>query len=78
MLSAVLNGPRAVKVSILIISTFVRLRRLISSHKELAVKLDALEKKYSKHEIEIAAVFKLLKRLMEPPPERPAKKIGFV
>ena len=37
-----------------------------------------LEKKYDKHEIELSSVFKLLKKLMEPPADKPAKKIGFL
>ena len=78
MLSSVLNSERAIEINILIIKTFVRLRQLISSHKELARKIEELEKKYSKHEIEISAVFKLLKKLMEPPPETPRKRIGFI
>jgi hypothetical protein len=78
MLSAVLNSERAIRLSIHIINAFIRLRKLLSSHKELARKVEELEKKYSKHEIEITAVFKLLKKLMDPPPERPAKRIGFI
>jgi hypothetical protein len=78
MLSAVLNSERAIRLSINIINAFVRLRKMLSSHRELANKIDDLERKYSKHELEITAVFKVLRKLMEPPPERPAKRIGFL
>lgn len=80
MLSSVLNSERAIQINVLIIKTFVRLRQLISSHKELARKVEELEKKYSKHEIEITAFFKLLKRLMEPAgtEEKPKRRIGFM
>lgn len=77
MLSGVLHSPRAVQVNIAIMRAFVRLRQLLSDHKELARKIEELEKKYSKHEIEITVVFKLLKRLMEPP-DKQTKRIGFV
>jgi hypothetical protein len=77
MLSSVLNSERAIQINILIIKAFVRLRQLISNHMELARKIEELEKKYSKHEIEITAVFKLLKKLMEPPPAK-TKRIGFL
>lgn len=76
MLSSVLNSDRAIEINILIMRAFVRLRQLLSGHKELARKIEELEKKYSKHEIEITVVFKLLKRLMEPPP-KPVKIVGF-
>jgi hypothetical protein len=46
MLSSVLNSPRAVKVNIEIMRAFVRLRKILTSHVELARKLEALEKKY--------------------------------
>jgi hypothetical protein len=46
MLSSVLNSERAVQVNIEIMRAFVRLRRLLASHADLARKLDALERKY--------------------------------
>lgn len=79
MLSSVLNSDRAIMVNISIMRAFVHLRQIISSHHELAKKVEELEKKYSKHEIEISTVFSLLKKLMEPAQEskKPAKRIGF-
>ncbi len=78
MLSSVLNSEKAVQVNILIIKTFIRLSRIITSHKELACQVEELQKRYGRHEVEISMVFKLLKKLMEPGQEKPAKKIGFV
>ncbi len=46
MLSSVLNSERAIKVNIEIMRAFVRLRRMLASHADLARKLDALERKY--------------------------------
>jgi len=46
MLSSVLNSERAIEVNILIMRAFGRLREMVASHKDLAGKLDALEKKY--------------------------------
>ncbi|MDD4178930.1 MAG: ORF6N domain-containing protein [Candidatus Margulisbacteria bacterium] len=77
MLSSVLNSERAIWVNIAIMRAFVRLRQLISSHKELANRISELEKKYSRHEIEITTVFKMLKKLMEPP-VKPTRRIGFL
>jgi hypothetical protein len=79
MLSAVLNSEQAIKVSILIINTFIRLRRILANHKELARKIEELERKYGKHELEISVVFKVLKRLIQKPvvEQKPRKQIGF-
>ncbi len=76
MLSSVLNSKRAIQVNIEIIRTFVRLRRILASHSELARKLDALEKKY---DAQFKIVFDAIRQLMAPPePETPKKRIGFL
>ena len=74
MLSSVLNSDRAVDVNIEIMRAFVRLRELIASHKELAKKLDELEKKY---DAQFKLVFDAIRQLMKPP-EPNKRKIGFL
>ena len=73
MLSSVLNSRRAVEVNILIMRAFVRLRGMISSHKELLRKLEEMEKKYDE---QFRVIFEAICQLMTPP-DRPKKKIGF-
>lgn len=80
MLSGLLNTPRAIAVNIEIMRAFVRLRKMISDHTELARKLNSLEKKYDK---QFKAVFEAIRELMEPYDEddEPApgeiREIGF-
>jgi hypothetical protein len=45
MLSSVLRSQRAIRVNIAIMRTFVRLRQMLTTHKELARKLATLERK---------------------------------
>ncbi|MFA7294738.1 MAG: ORF6N domain-containing protein [Candidatus Omnitrophota bacterium] len=71
MLSSVLKSKRAVWVNIAIMRAFVKLRELLLTHKELAEKLEALERKYQLHETDIQAIFEVIKKLLEPPPEPP-------
>jgi len=73
MLSSVLNSRRAIEVNILIMRAFVRLRGMISSHKELLRKLEEMEMKYDE---QFRVVFEAIRQLMTPP-EPPRKKIGF-
>ena len=47
MLSGVLNSHRAVQVNIAIMRAFVRMRETMASHRELAHRLNAIEKKYN-------------------------------
>jgi hypothetical protein len=73
MLSSVLNSERAIQVNIEIMRAFVRLRRILSSHADLARKLDALERKY---DTQFKMVFDAIRELMAPPaPKR--RPIGF-
>ena len=78
MLASVLNGERAVKISICVVKTFVKLREIISTHKELAHKFEQLERKVERHDGEIQAIFEAIRRLMAPPPESKKTKIGFI
>ena len=74
MLSSVLNSERAVQVNIEIMRAFVKLRELLSSHKDLALKLAEMEKKYDS---QFKVVFDAIRELMTPiePPSKP--RIGF-
>ncbi|MFH1457568.1 MAG: ORF6N domain-containing protein [Candidatus Omnitrophota bacterium] len=47
MLSSVLNSERAIQVNIMIMRAFVKLKELLLTHKDLAIKLETLERKYS-------------------------------
>lgn len=73
MLSSVLRSRRAILVNIEIMRAFVRLRRLLASHVELARKLDALEKRY---DAQFKVVFDAIRELMEPPTVG-SRRIGF-
>jgi phage regulator Rha-like protein len=77
MLSSVLRTKRAVQVNIAIMRAFVKLREILSTHKELAHKLAELEQKIEKHDEEIKAVFDAIRQLMAPP-EPKKGKIGFI
>lgn len=77
MLSSVLRSKRAILVNIAIMRTFVRLKRILSSHKEIAQKLDQLERKFERHDGEIGAIFEAIRRLMVLP-KKPKRRIGFI
>ena len=77
MLSSVLNSERAINVNIQIMRTLTRLMELLSTHKELARKLEELERKYDS---QFKGVFDAIRMLMAPPagPEPgQTKTIGF-
>ncbi len=77
MLSSVLHSKRAALVNVAIMRAFVKLREMLTTHKELARKLAQLENKIEKHDEEIGAIFEAIRRLMAQP-EPKEKKIGFI
>ncbi len=74
MLSSVLNSERAIQVNIEIMRAFVKLRQLLLTHKDLAKKLETLEKKY---DTQFKVVFDAIRELMKPPNSK-TKHIGFL
>jgi len=77
MLSSVLNSERAIQVNILIMRAFTKLREILLTHKELAIKIETLEKKYDEHDQTIKAIFEAIKQLLEPSPAKEKRIIGF-
>jgi hypothetical protein len=77
MLSSVLKSKRAVQVNITIMRAFVRLREILATHRDLARKLEEMEKKY---DTQFRVVFEAIRQLMEPiPAGAPIKRrIGFL
>jgi hypothetical protein len=78
MLSSVLRSKRAVQINIAIMRTFVKLRQLLATHKELSGRLSALERWMDKKDQEIMAIFEVIRQLITPPPGPPKRPIGFV
>ena len=74
MLSSVLRSKRAVQVNIAIMRTFVRLREVLANHKDLARKLDEMEKKYDQ---QFKVVFDAIRDFISPTSSSPRRRIGF-
>lgn len=77
MLSSVLRSKRAIHMNIAIMRVFVKLKEILSTHKELAGKLSELENKIERHDGEIELIFDAIRQLMAPQ-EPSKKKIGFL
>ena len=89
MAATVLKSPRAVEVSVYVVRAFVRLRELVVSNKELALRLDELENKTDlmslKQEtfehntrVQLKQIIDALRELTAPPPAPTKRPIGFV
>jgi hypothetical protein len=77
MAASVLNSERAVEVSVFVVRAFVRLREALSATRELAAKLDELERRVGSHDRAIAGLLDAIRQLMGPPKTKGRKPIGF-
>jgi hypothetical protein len=76
MAATVLNSQRAIEMSVFVVRAFVQLRSLLGTHRELAIKLDELERKPSTLDQAIAGLIEAL-RQMTAAPTRTSRPIGF-
>ena len=78
MLANVLRSSVAVRASIQVVRAFVNLRRMLATNEALLRKVDAVERRLGKHDVELQEVFRILRKLFEPPPAPPKRPIGFM
>jgi hypothetical protein len=76
MVANVLNSERAVEMSLIVVRAFVRMREMLGSHRELAIKLSELESKLDTHDHAIQEILDAIRELTEPE-TKPRKQIGF-
>jgi hypothetical protein len=77
MAANVLNSPHAIKMSVYVVRSFVKLRQLLSSNHQLSIKLDELERKLERHDSSIRAIVSKIRDLTEPVlPER-RRRLGI-
>jgi ORF6N domain len=78
MAANVLNSQTAVKVSVLVVRAFVRLRQVLAMHHDLAKKLDELESKLQDHDGQILTLMNAIRELLTGPSSKPKPPIGFL
>lgn len=74
MLSSVLRSPRAVEVNIAIMRAFVRLREILATNRQLAAKVEEMERRYNAH---FKVIFEVIQALMVQPEESARGELGF-
>lgn len=76
MAATILNSPHAVEMSVFVVRAFVQLREALLAHKQVAQKLNELERKVASHDKAIAGLIDAIRQLMAPPAS-PKRSIGF-
>lgn len=77
MLASVLKSEKAMQVSIRVIEIFVKMREMLSVHKDVLLQLGKMEKNLTEHDEDIQLIFKYLNQLLNEPQERTIIE-GFV
>jgi hypothetical protein len=82
MLSSVLHSPRAVQINIFIVRAFIKLRELLASNKELANKVEWIEKEQRLQNTHINAIYRTLDGFLKEPVKpkeviKPKAPLGF-
>lgn len=76
MLSSALRSKKAIQVNIAIMRAFIKLRQILSTHKDLAHKLKELEQRIEKHDTDIKKIFEAIRQLMVIP-DKQRRITGF-
>jgi hypothetical protein len=76
MAANVLNSKQAVEMSVFVVRAFVKLRDTLASHKELAAKIDELDRKVGSHDKAIVSIIAAIRQLTAPPAQK-SRAIGF-
>jgi hypothetical protein len=76
MAATILNSPRAVQMSLYVVRAFVKLRQVLTSNRDVAQKLDQLERKLQTHDGAILEILKAIRELTNPPQPK-HRGIGF-
>ena len=79
MLSSVINSEKAIGVNLQIIRVFAKMRSLISSHQEVLLKLETLEKKDLEQDEKLLLIFEYLKQLesSKQTDVKPTRRVGY-
>jgi phage regulator Rha-like protein len=77
MLASVLKSKRAVQMSIAIVRAFIKLRELLSTHKDILVEIEKMKRTQEEHGQHIVNILNVISQLLNPPPEKRKEPIGF-
>ena len=77
MAASVLNSERAIQASVFVVRAFVKMRQLLAPYKEIAKRIEQIERKLQTHDKHIIAIVQAMKLLMPPPEPKPKEPFGF-
>jgi len=76
MLAGILNSDKAIDVNVAIMRAFVQMRKFLETHRDLALKIEELERTVSSHDENIQLIFETIRQMIEKKRE-PMEAVGF-
>ena len=77
MAANILRSERAIHMSVFVVRAFVRLREHIAANQAILKRLAEIDRTLLQHDTAVRDLYKKLLPLLQPPPERPKRRIGF-
>jgi len=74
----VLNSPEAVSMSVYVVRAFIQMREQIAANTVILKRLAEIDKTLLKHDSALRDIYQKLLPLLQPPPDPPKRRIGFV
>ena len=78
MAANILRSRRAVQMSIYVIRAIVRLREQIAANRAILQRLAEIDKTLLRHDTALRDIYRKLLPLLQPPPDSPKRRIGFL
>jgi len=78
MAAMVLNSSQAVSMSVYVVRAFIRMREHIAANTAILKRLAENDQTLLKHDVALRDIYHKLIPLLQPPPDLPKRRIGFV
>ncbi len=78
MAATVLNSRQAVSMSVYVVRAFIRMREQLVANTALLKRLAEIDKSLLQHDAALRDIYRKLLPLLQPPPDPPKRRIGFI
>jgi hypothetical protein len=78
MVATVLSSPRAVAMSVFVVRAFVQMRDRLAANLAFAKRIAEIDRTLLEHDSALRDIYRKLAPLLEPPPDPPRRRIGFL
>ena len=78
MAATILNSPQAVSMSVYVVRAFIRMREQLAANAAILKRLAEIDKALLQHDSALRDIYRKLLPLLQPTPDPPKRRIGFV